>query len=256
MNQNPLTVLISVLLLLIVSYRPLAADSNGVVRLASTDWPPWSGTNLPENGLATKMVRHIFANAGVTVEVDFMPWARAMRATRMGKYDGVFPAYWSQKRSGHYLRTEAYLVSQLSFLGRNKTPVRWHTLTDLTPFRIGIVRGYVNTADFDNNRSLNKDEAMDDEQNLRKLAAGRVDLIIIDRITAQWLLKKNPALEAHGSHWLTPTLGNKRLYILMNRSRNRLRTLFNRSMNELLATGELQQYAQALGLPFLLPKRP
>jgi polar amino acid transport system substrate-binding protein len=52
-----------------------------------------------------------------------------------------------------------------------------------------VVKGYINTEEFDKAPYLKKVEAETDEENLRKLAKGELDLIVIDKLVAQYLIK-------------------------------------------------------------------
>jgi polar amino acid transport system substrate-binding protein len=58
----------------------------------------------------------------------------------------------------------------------------------LRPYRIGIVRGYRNPPAFEA-AHLRTDVADTDAANLKKLAAKRIDLILIDRGTATHILQ-------------------------------------------------------------------
>lgn len=157
----------------------------GVVRLTSLSWPPFSGPELPNRGLSTAIVERTLARAGLSLTVEFLPWQRAVSTgLKEPGYAGYFPEYRSAALgTGRCLLSDPIGSSPLGFAERVATPVDWRTLSDLTGRRIGTVRGYVNTDAFDRTVAdgrLAVEPAVDDATNLRKLAAGRLDMAVID----------------------------------------------------------------------------
>src|SRR3990167_6079785 len=68
-----------------------------IIRLASLEWPPYTGAQLPDGGESTATLKAAFAAAGYQLEVDFLPWERALalaKAPNSG-YAGYFPEYFS-----------------------------------------------------------------------------------------------------------------------------------------------------------------
>ena len=66
-----------------------------------------------------------------------------------GKADGLFPAYRNKEREEKYVFTEPYTSGLVGFFKLKGSKITYSTLKDLTPYRIGIVRGYANTPEFD-----------------------------------------------------------------------------------------------------------
>ena len=63
----------------IVARADTAPDGAGItIRLSSLDWPPFSGENLPNRGLTTAIVERTLARTGLSVDVSFLPWQRAV----------------------------------------------------------------------------------------------------------------------------------------------------------------------------------
>lgn len=168
----------------------------GIVRLSSLDWPPFSGAALPHRGLSTAVVERTLARAGLSLEVEFLPWQRAVSTGLKGPGQaGYFPEYSTAASAERCLLSDAIGSSPLGLAQRADRPVEWRTLPDLSPWRIGTVRGYVNTDAFDRaaaEGSLNVEPAVDDATNLRKLAAGRLDLAVIDANVMNHLLSTDP----------------------------------------------------------------
>lgn len=188
--------LLSIASLSATGTEPTQSD---VVRLSSVEWPPFSGRDLPNQGLSTAIVSRTLARAGLTLTVEFLPWQRAVNTgLREAGYAGYFPEYNVAGLEGaRCLLSDPIGSSPLGFAERVDAPVDWRTLTDLQGRRIGTVRGYVNTDGFDRAAAdgiLNVEPAVDDATNLRKLAAGRLDLVVIDANVMAHLLSTHPDL--------------------------------------------------------------
>ena len=173
-----------------------APDGAGtIVRLSSVDWPPFSGADLPNRGLSTAIVERTLARTGLILTVEFLPWQRAV-ATGLKAADraGYFPEYRTAASQEKCLLSAPIGSSPLGFAERVGAPVQWRALSDLTGRRIGTVRGYVNTDGFDRAGTLTVEPAVDDATNLRKLAAGRLDMAVIDANVLAHLLSTDPDL--------------------------------------------------------------
>ncbi|MDG5494948.1 transporter substrate-binding domain-containing protein [Niveispirillum sp. BGYR6] len=177
------------------------AQTGPSVRLASLDWPPFTGPNLPAQGRSTAIVQAALAGAGLALQVDFLPWQRALTSgLHDPDFQGYFPEYRDATMARHCLLSEPIGSSPLGFAERVDAPAPWTQLPDLAGRRIGTVRGYVNNPEFDALAAaggLNVEPAVDDATNLRKLAAGRLDLVVIDSNVLSYLLATDPDLIPH-----------------------------------------------------------
>lgn len=196
------------LLLLLISlgwlpgpFAMAQARTGTLVRLASLDWPPFTGPNLPDQGRSTAIVQAALAGASLTLQVDFLPWQRALTSGLQDPdFQGYFPEYQDAEMARRCLLSQPIGYSPLGFAERADAPVTWTQLADLAERRIGIVRGYVNNPEFDALAAaggLTVEAAVDDATNLRKLAAGRLDLVVIDSNVLSYLLATDPDLIPH-----------------------------------------------------------
>ncbi|WP_034641486.1 substrate-binding periplasmic protein [Desulfovibrio inopinatus] len=204
------------------------------IALTSLDWPPYSSAHLVGHGATVEIVRQAFNAVGLDVEVHFFPWKRAIStAQHDAHFVGYFPEYYAAHLSS-CLFSASIGESPLGFAERIDHPVSWKSLEGLKPYSIGVVKGYVNTAAFDSlvmNEQLQVDLAGNDEINIAKLAAGRIDLAVIDKNVFQYLMATSPKLaEYRGRLRFNNTLlENKHLYICFRpgKSSQRLVDKFN-----------------------------
>lgn len=212
------------------------------VRLATANWPPFSGPTLDGKGLSTAIVASALALAGFRLEVEFLPWQRAVAA---GLGDEAFAGYFPEYRAaaieaGRCLLSHPIGSSPLGFAERVDTPIVWQDLKDLATRRIGTVRGYVNTDAFDKAVAaghLSVEPAVDDVTNLRKLAVGRLDMVVIDSNVLSYLLKTVPELAGFADRlrFNARALENKSLHVCFRPgpAGEDLRRRFNQALQQL-----------------------
>lgn len=201
---------------------PPAWAQDAVVRLASLDWPPFSGPALSDKGAVTAVVRAAFAAIGRRVEVTFYPWNRAVAMTRAGRgADGYFPEYDSPDTRREFVLSVSLGSSPLGFAERTDTPIVWSTLDDLRGRRIGVVDGYTNTDEMDFRIAqglLSVDSAGSDLINLKKLLGRRIDLAVIDRAVMNDLLRAVPELGTGRLRFNPRPLGDKTFHVAFRRN--------------------------------------
>jgi len=70
------------------------AHADNVVTLASLEWPPYAGAQLPEQGTANAVVRAAFAAMDFRLDIKFFPWSRAVSLVETQyNYIGYTPEY-------------------------------------------------------------------------------------------------------------------------------------------------------------------
>ena len=101
--------LIAVMVLTLI---PLVGLADPVRMLANTS-PPYADRKLPEKGLALELVSHIMKRAGYETDISIEIWSRALEGVRIGLYDALATAWYSEERSRDFLFSEPYLESKI-----------------------------------------------------------------------------------------------------------------------------------------------
>ncbi|HYD98639.1 MAG TPA: transporter substrate-binding domain-containing protein [Alphaproteobacteria bacterium] len=214
----------------------LAEDK--IVRLTSLEWPPYASAKMPEGGASVAVARAAFAAVGYSLEVQFLPWNRAVETAQTESgVAGYFPEYTSPEVAAAWSLSAPLGTSPLGFAEATERPASWATLDDIAKLKVGVVKGYVNTAEIDARiaaGTLPVDGAPDDLTNLRKLAAGRLDLAVIDANVMRHLLRNEAALgEARDKLRMNAKpLEDKTLHICFRKDAEgeRLRALFDEGL--------------------------
>lgn len=196
-----------------------------VIRLTSLEWPPYAGEAVDQQGASVAVVRAALQAMGYQLEVKFFPWSRAvaMAQDAGSGFHGYFPEYHSEQVATDFILSEPIGHGPLGFVEQVAAPVAWTTLADLRGKPIGTVRDYVNTAEFDAMAAageLKVDPVGDDLTNIKKVAAGRIPLAVIDRHVLDHLLATDPGLAgARDKLQFNPRLlEDKALYVAFQRS--------------------------------------
>lgn len=211
-------------------------QANQRVVMTSLNWPPYSGEELIEQGVSVAIAKEAFAAMGYQLVVEFKPWVRTVTtASRKAQYIGYFPEY--------YFDTQEFVFSDpighgpLGLVENTQSPIRWSTLSDLTQYRVGTVKGYVNTPEFDQmvaSGSLTVEETLDDLRNVYKVAKGRLDAAVIDANVLDFLIRRDSrsALLSKRLRMNPTLLAEKDLFLAFNNSEEgrKWRDIFNQGL--------------------------
>lgn len=212
------------------------------LRLVATEFPPYTGSALPGGGVACEITRAALRQAGREMELSFRPWARALLEFQRGDHDGVIGTWRSEERERTmHFPAPLGIVNQVGFMARSDRRRRIDDLGALAGLRIGVVHGYVNPPRFDA-ANLSVEGAVDDLANLRKLLAGRVDLVLIDKGVGAHLLETQLREAAGRLTWLDPAVSEIPLYTVFSKVRpegERFAAALSRGVGELQGSGRL-----------------
>ena len=171
------------LLTVVVTLYGVSAVAQDKVKLMANTSPPYAGQQLPKEGLAVELVRHVFAGTDIQPEITIENWSRAVEGARLGVYDGLAAAWYSDARNQDLLFSEPYLTSELMILKLRSNPTTYTSLKDLAGGKLGVRVDYAYGVDFDSIPDLVLVEENHLIQNLLRLQNGSVDFVIGDRRT-------------------------------------------------------------------------
>lgn len=237
-----------ILVALVVLLQPSRAAE---IELMSTDYPPYFASSLPDGGPLTEIVTAAFTEAGHHANIQFVPWNRAMEYAKAGKVDGLHGGWHSRAREAWFVFSDPLPGNELVFYKRRGSqPDRFTSYENLKAFTIGIVKAYRNPAAFEA-AGLDTDAADSDQTNLRKLANGRIDLILIDRAVAGYLLSTEFAEYKDRLEALEPAVETLDLHVLISRKVDSHRDLvddFNRGLKRVASQGRVSEILRKHGL--------
>ncbi|WP_152614472.1 substrate-binding periplasmic protein [Pseudoalteromonas luteoviolacea] len=218
------------------------------LHLVTLDWPPYIGDQLCNKGWVFQFTISLLVDQGYPVYVEFLPWARAVKAAESGQADILFPEYFIEDASpsdnfpGKTRRellalSNAYPGGEIGFLKRRGERDKFTgNLNDLKGTTIGVVRGYQNTPEFDammDNEEFVIVKAVDDLQLVKLLVGKRVDLIIGDpkvlRFTVSYsnLSKSEKVTLLRALEDVEPALRYNNLFFALSKKKKTWRSVLN-----------------------------
>jgi polar amino acid transport system substrate-binding protein len=197
---------------------PASAAHAREITMCTLNWEPYYGEDLPRDGFFTAIVRTAFERAGHTVNVEFMPWARAMLEVKQGDREVLLGAYYNEERAETYLASESIYTDEVGLVAREGLGIgEFDSLRALSEYTIGHGRGYSVNEEFDSADYLKKEPEESQVLNLRKLYAGRIDMIAGSFASIRYLANE----EGHDVDelvFLDPPLKENTLHIMVSRA--------------------------------------
>jgi len=231
---------IIILSLLIFSCAIASADQK--IYLTSLSWPPYSDKKLPDQGASVAVAKAAFKAMNYELVVDFYPWSRAGKNAKdeKSKYVGYFPEYYAKDIEQEFIFSDEMGSGPLGFVQKKSNTINWKNLDDLSQYKIGTVQDYVNTEEFDQNTASGKIKVkpvISDLLNVLKVAAGRIDLAVIDKNVLSYLLRSEPKLSQNKEEleFNSKLLANKKLYVCFRKGPEgaRLTKIFNEGIKKI-----------------------
>ena len=231
-------IIAAVSLAIFLSCAP-AISSAETVKLTSLEWPPYSGKDLPNQGASVAVAKAAFEAMGHTLEVNFLPWSRAVAVAKDGgEYVGYFPEYLYE--SSEFIFSEPMGQGPLGLVENTKSPIQWETVSDLKKYTVGVVQDYVNTEELDSmiaSGDIKSQAVSGDDQNILKVANGRVDVAVIDSNVLDYLIANDPRISKVGDkvQMNDKLLVNKDLYIAFGNSAagKKWKKIFDEGLNKI-----------------------
>lgn len=235
----------------LILFTSMSYSANKVIQLTSLEWPPYSSKSLPEQGASVAVAKAAFKAMGYELKVKFFPWSRAVALAKdsNSQYAGYFPEYYSQEIEKDFIYSESMGSGPLGFAERKDHSISWSALSDLKPYRIGVVQDYVNTAEFDAmvaNKSLKSSTTISDTNNLMKLVNSRLDLAVVDKNVMNYLFKTDKMLakKANLAQFNATLLEDKQLFICFKKGNQgeNLAKIYNEGLKKIDIEAIMAQY--------------
>lgn len=150
------------------------------------EFPPYSfSANGEISGYSTEVVRAALAQAGIDYRLQILPWARAFSLAKTQPNVLIYSMVRTPERE-----TRFHWIAQLAprnvylYKLKARSDIRVSSLAGLRPYRIAANRGDVVEEQL-YQLGLQADLGVADEASLKKLVAGRVDLMAGSELSIQ-----------------------------------------------------------------------
>ncbi|SDH32106.1 substrate-binding periplasmic protein [Propionivibrio dicarboxylicus] len=240
-------------LLLFLLCVPVRTDAQEVTRLATFEFAPYVRIdNGRPVGFSVDVVREAFARIGEPLRIDAYPVARAIAYYEAGKVDGLFTIKPTEARRARMLFTRHPVLKQdfVLFGLRESDPAYVDDLSALAGMTVGVVTGLTYGERFAQAVRagvLRADDATTLAQSLRKLLAGRVDLVISSRAVGQQAIR-DLGLEARVEVKGAPVESAYSYLALQPGIHEDIARRFDQALDDMQRDGTLRRIERAHGL--------
>jgi polar amino acid transport system substrate-binding protein len=210
------------------------------ITAAGDPWPPFLDPKQANQGLIIEISKAAFATQGYELEMNFVPWARALAGVKNATYDLLLGTWWTEERTGYLLYSDPYLENSVKFIKKKGSSFEYDGLASLSGKSVGVVRDYGYGDDFLSDKGFRRPEAKDFIGNVRKLAAGRIDLTLEDELVAKAIIAKNEPALLDKIEFCNLPLSSNALHVtsgLSNSKHKKLIAAFNKGLAEIKANG-------------------
>ncbi len=168
------------------------------ITIAADVWCPINcaadGNNL---GVGIDIAKRVFEPLGYTVNYVIMPWARALEDVRVGKVDAVVGANAADDPTLVFPKNALYDITDDFYVLKDST-LSFNGMSSLKGLRLGVIKDYgyneVIMRFIGENKTISGmvqevggNDAL--EQNIKKLLAGRIEVIVESRPVMDYTLR-------------------------------------------------------------------
>ena len=147
------------------------------IRIASEEWPPYSGSELKHYGVMNRIIAEAFESENVKAEFGFFPGPRTLHLVKSGEWAATGGWTPTAERAKHHYFSHTLLDETLVFFHLKANRFNWKTMDDLAGIGIGTVYGSYYGPAFDKAEKAGQlaiQKETSDSLNFKKLLHGRI----------------------------------------------------------------------------------
>ncbi|MEH6404393.1 MAG: transporter substrate-binding domain-containing protein [Sneathiella sp.] len=170
---------------------PALGDGSAV--FACNEFPPYkmekSASGLP--GFDVEFLKESFRRVGISVDIQYMPWKRALEQARKGQVNGVCSCSRTQEREEYlYFSSPLGKASSglFSLIENNYSSL--NTIEEIGSQSVGVIRGYNLLENLHEAKAKNIYELSNERQGLKMLLKGRLDFYYSYEAPTRYYLAK------------------------------------------------------------------
>ncbi|WP_020409989.1 substrate-binding periplasmic protein [Hahella ganghwensis] len=237
--------MIRLLMLLVIMFAPFWASAEKIT-LANGEWAPYLSDKLKHDGYMSRIVKDAFAEEGIEVEYVFLPWKRGYEEAKKGVYAGTLIWGYNDERAKDFLYSDTVATLGTSLFYNKSKPIDWSKPEDLSQYRIGGIIGYAyGIEDLEKSGAVKIERIDNDQGNYRKLAAGRLDIVLEDTEVGLESLARYGLADKIEPH--QKTLEPRKYSVIFSKNHPKAQELmeaFNRGLKKVIDDGRYDKYLQ------------
>jgi len=179
--------------LLFLSFFSLMAHA-GTLSVVTTDFPPFQYSIGDQvRGITTEIVENVIANAGYKSSIKSYPWARALKLGMKEREVLIYSIVRSPEREKNFKWIGVIAPYKVHFWKlKERKDIKVNSTEDAKHYRCGATTGDIKTDQLIKLSfvsGLNLDLVASDQQNIRRLFAGKIDLMTHDDLSFRYSIE-------------------------------------------------------------------
>ncbi len=227
------------------------------VSIRADVWYPINGVpGSDKPGYMIELAQIILKEHGYTVDYRASPWERSLEEVRKGKHDCVVGAY-TEDAPDFLFPAIPWGKIESTFYVKKGSSWKYDGIKSLMSVKVGTIGGYAYSDDFDAYVEANKGSARVQiikgnnalENNIKKMLAGRIDVVIESHLVMEAKLKEMGKSNDIAGAGLLAEADN--MYIACSPAKAQSKQLvewFTEGLKKLRASGELKKVLSKYGL--------
>ena len=227
------------------------ADDKIIVLAHETSWAPHYGETLEQGGYTVEIIREALKRVGYGLKTVWLPWKKAQVEAARGDFDGLGASFYNEERAAKFAYSNPIAATEIVFFKRTEDDIKYSSLEDLKPYKIGTGFEYGYPEKFVKADYLEKIEAYELKTNITRLLYKRIDLIIGSRKAIRYYLKQKYPDRMSSLEMLGDPLETLSLYVLFSKMKPDYKQKvedFNRGLKIIKEDGTYQKIMEKHGL--------
>jgi len=211
-------ILINILILLTVTTISYANNATKeTIIIGATDWIPYTSKKLNSGGFLTEIYQTALEKAGYKTKIKFLPWKRAVSATKSGKIHALIGLSYTKERTQYFSYPKNHWKSIIYLYSNKGHKYNNKTLKELCPSKVGMFLGSFMKKDFESYNCFKIEEVKDSSLNIKKLSKNRIDFFVAFKDSIMYKLNNNLHKYNDIIEKVTPAYGTDKVYMAFSK---------------------------------------
>ena len=255
--------LIIVLVSLFTWTQTVTADDTHRLSIAVGDWPPYFDQQAPDQGIAARLLRDVFAAEGFEVTYHFLPWKRAYYEAALGKHDATAVWMHAPEREQDFDFSNPVLMERFVIFHLQDQPITWSRVEDLSELKLGGSIGYSYGPAFDRavaNNELDVEWVSSTLLNFRRLLFNRIDAFPEEINVGHHILRRElPESDASRITYHPESLLENESFVMFPKAlpdSEKLMARFNQRLQAFRDSGQYDRYFETFSVSSVHSRQP
>ena len=229
---------------------PVSAQKQPITILAS-EWSPYTSETLDSGGFLTEIAVTALTKAGYQTTLEFLPWKRALKLTKIGLSTALVGAYYSKERSHYFSYPEYSWKTSGQFFVHKNHHYNYQKIEDLCPAKLGIYAGSSYIKELGSIKCFEIQTVTTIQQNIKKLLNKRIDAFIETKESVLFYLKKDFPNQINKIVALSPAFKTNEIYIVFSKKSpnyQKIQADFDTAIKKMQADGSYENILKKHGI--------